>query len=238
MRFAIIAAGEGSRLAQEGIDCPKPLVRLCGEALIDRLIRIFDTNGAHEIVIIVNALHPETEAHVRTLIQERPDGVAPIRLVVQTTPSSMHSLAVISPHLQGEPFCLTTVDTVFREDEFARYIRAFKDSHADGMMAVTDFIDDEKPLYVGTDDLFHITGFHDEPSGYRYISGGIYCLQPIALLTLQRCMDEGQSRMRNFQRALVDDGLHLIARPFGRIVDVDHASDIPLAESFLRELTF
>ena len=39
MKFAIIAAGEGSRLQQEGVELPKPLVKVCGEALIDRLIR-------------------------------------------------------------------------------------------------------------------------------------------------------------------------------------------------------
>lgn len=57
MKFAIIAAGEGSRLSQEGVELPKPLVRLNGEAMIDRLIRIFNENGAEEICIIVNRLH-------------------------------------------------------------------------------------------------------------------------------------------------------------------------------------
>ena len=56
MKFAIIAAGEGSRLSQEGVELPKPLVRLNGEAMIDRLIRIFNENGAEEICIIVNRL--------------------------------------------------------------------------------------------------------------------------------------------------------------------------------------
>ena len=37
MKYAIIAAGEGSRLAREGIWEPKPLVEVGGERLIDRL---------------------------------------------------------------------------------------------------------------------------------------------------------------------------------------------------------
>ena len=45
MKFAIIAAGEGSRLQQEGVALPKPLVHVGGEALIDRLFRIF--RGVH-----------------------------------------------------------------------------------------------------------------------------------------------------------------------------------------------
>jgi hypothetical protein len=40
--------------------------------------------------------------------------------------------------------------------------------------------------------------------------------------------------MRNFQRALVGDGLRLEAWPFSKVLDIDHASDIEKAENFLR----
>lgn len=229
MKFAIIAAGEGSRLRQEGVETPKPLVKIAGECMIDRLVRIFRDNDAEEICIIVNTLHPETEQHIRAL------GAADIRLVVKSTPSSMHSFMEMSSCLGDAPFCLTTVDTVFREQEFADYIRHFKESGLQGCMAVTDYIDDEKPLYVGTDEKLRITGFHDCNEGDRYISGGIYCLHPVALRTLHTCISEGKSRMRNFQRALVDDGLQLEAYPFSKIIDVDHAGDIAKAEQFIRE---
>ena len=96
-----------------------------------------------------------------------------------------------------------------------------------------DFIDDEKPLYVATDGQLRITGFHDSCENDRYISGGIYCLRPNAFETLERCMAEGKSRMRNFQRGLVEDGLRLKACPFSKILDVDHADDIRKAEEFL-----
>ncbi|MBR5441270.1 MAG: NTP transferase domain-containing protein, partial [Prevotella sp.] len=67
MRYAIIAAGEGSRLAQEGIDAPKPLVKIHGEHLIDRLIRIFMVNEAEEIVVVCNDLTTEVSEHLRQL---------------------------------------------------------------------------------------------------------------------------------------------------------------------------
>lgn len=231
MKFAIIAAGEGSRLSQEGVTLPKPLVRIGGEAMIDRLLRIFAANDADEIVVIVNRLHPETEHHLRLL--QAGSWRGRLRIVVKTTPSSMHSFFEISPFLSDAPFCLTTVDTIFREEEFAGYIEQFRRSTADGLMAVTDFIDDEKPLYVGTDNELNITGFFDENKDCQYISGGIYCLQPQAIETLRRCVASGQSRMRNFQRQLVKDGLALRAHVFSKILDVDHATDIRKAESFL-----
>lgn len=229
MKFAIISAGEGSRLAKEGAGLPKPLVPLNGTAMIDRLIRLFIRNGATSVVVIINNESDLVKEHLAALKTE-----VPLEVVIKTTPSSMHSFYELSPYLKDGKFCLTTVDTVFREEEFAAYIESFRQSSEDGCMAVTDYIDDEKPLYVSTDENLYITGFHDQAAeGAKYISGGIYCLTPRALDTLKRCMDNGMSRMRNFQRQLVADGLKLKAYPFRKIVDVDHVEDIRKAEAFL-----
>ena len=101
-------------------------------------------------------------------------------------------------------------------------------------MAVTSFIDDEKPLYIDVDSADRITAFRDKPwPGVKYISGGIYGLTPPALEVLRNCIDSGVERMRNYQRALVDAGLDLRAYPFYKIIDVDHAGDIETAERVL-----
>ena len=229
MRFAIIAAGEGSRLASEGVKAPKPLIEIQGVPLIERLVRIFARQGADSINIIVNEQQPETLAHIRELQK-----LFPINVVVKSTPSSMHSLHALSHLLRGDKFCLTTVDTLFHEEEFAEYIKTFKESDGDGIMAVTDYIDDEKPLYVDTDSQLDITAFCDKPTeNSHYISGGIYGLTPKALDILDECMAEGIERMRNFQRRLVDGGMRLKAYPFTKIIDIDHAEDIEKAERFI-----
>lgn len=230
MNYAIIAAGEGSRLAQEGVKLPKPLVKLNGTEMIRRLIDIFVANRATSISIIVN--------EEMTLVQEYVKGIQldiPLNIVVKSTPSSMHSFYELRKFLCNGKFCLTTVDTIFKEEEFAKYINAFiADQTADGMMAVTDYIDDEKPLYVNVNEQnMSIKGFLDTSDSCKYISGGIYGLTPKAIDTLERCLASGQSRMRNFQRQLVADGLNLKAYPFAKIVDVDHAEDISKAEAFL-----
>ncbi|MGL4852336.1 MAG: nucleotidyltransferase family protein [Phocaeicola sp.] len=230
MKFAIIAAGEGSRLAQEGVLLPKPLVPLNGVKMIERLIRIFVRQGAEEVVVIVNQENQQTYNFLLELQKE-----LPLQLVVKSTPSSMHSFYELSTLLGEGKFCLTTVDTIFLEEDFATFIEAFRHSDADGMMAVTDFIDDEKPLYIATDHELRIVGFYDETTpDTTYISGGIYCLTHKSLKTLKNCMESGVFRMRNYQRQLVADGLHLKAFPFSKIVDVDHAEDIGTAEAFLR----
>ncbi len=239
MRFAIIAAGEGSRLAAEGVNAPKPLVKVNGEHLIDRLIRIFSSNcHAEEIVVICNDLTPYVSQHLQDIVEHGLNGVGvPLRYVVKSTPSSMHSFFELSTLVEDGPFVLTTVDTIFREDEFADYIRSFERIVADGkdgLMGVTDYIDDEKPLYVGTDADMNITGFYDaNDCDCTYISGGIYGLTASAITTLRDCMERGESRMRNFQRGLVRDGRLLKAFNFSKVLDIDHASDIEKAEQFL-----
>lgn len=231
MNFAIIAAGEGSRLAKEGITCPKPLIELQGVPLLERLVRIFERHGANSINIIINRRQPQTEAFLRNLKAD-----CPINIVVEDTPSSMHSLHALSKHLRGDKFCLTTVDTLFHEEEFTEYINALEKCSAGGIMAVTDYIDDEKPLYVATGKGLAITGFHDSPTPEtKYISGGIYGLPPQAIDILDKCMARGIERMRNFQRALVEHGLELKAHPFKKIIDIDHAEDIAKAEKFISE---
>ena len=229
MKFAIIAAGEGSRLAREGVKAPKPLIELQGIPIIERLVMLFASQGASSINIIINEQQPDTLQLLKRLQNQYP-----INIVVKDTPSSMHSLHALSHLLRGEKFCLTTVDTIFKEQEFTEYIKAFECSTYDGLMAVTDFIDDEKPLYVDTDEDLNITAFADSPTAEsRYISGGIYGLQDNALDILDECMASGIERMRNFQRSLVKGGLHLKAHPFNKIIDIDHAEDIAKAEEFL-----
>ena len=67
MDYAIIAAGEGSRLVQEGVKWPKPLVQLNGITLIDRLINVFLKNDASSISIIVNEEMTEVQEHLQKL---------------------------------------------------------------------------------------------------------------------------------------------------------------------------
>ncbi|MBR5688621.1 MAG: NTP transferase domain-containing protein [Prevotella sp.] len=239
MKYAIIAAGEGSRLAHEGVQMPKPLVTIHGETLLQRLIRIFMDNQAEEICVICNGQTESVAQHLEEIMHKGLGGIpVPLKMLVKTTPSSMHSLYELSRFFDDDVFCATTVDTLFREREFAEYIfmldKAVRNGEADGLMGVTSYIDDEKPLYVNTADDLSVTGFYDEPMpGVRYVSAGIYGLHRRAIDTLKACVARGEMRMRNFQRALLTVGLSLKAFPFSKVIDIDHASDIVKAETFL-----
>ena len=230
MNYAIIAAGQGSRLAQEGANVPKPLVTLNGEPLIGRLIRIFTQNNAESISVIVNEEAKEVRSYLESLAVD-----CELNVVVKTTPSSMHSFYELSKVMKQGRFCLTTVDTVFREDEFAEFIKIFEEQEEyDGLMAVTPFVDDEKTLYVEVDEDKNIKAFLDERvSEGLLVSGGVYALGDEAREVLADCVEKGVHRMRNYQRALLMSGLKLKAHSIDKIIDVDHVSDIASAEELL-----
>lgn len=235
MNFGIIAAGEGSRLAQEGVEKLKPLVELEGTPMIGRLIGMFAAIGAGRVSVIVNEQMPEVAAYLENIAPTLP---MPLDIVVKSTPSSMHSFHELGRLLRGHGrFVVTTVDTIFRRDDFACYVEAFENAPAevDGMMAVTRYVDDEKPLYVETDEEMDILAFRDTPwPEAEFVSGGIYGLDSGALDVLDGCLECGTQRMRNFQRALVAAGMRLKAYDMGKIIDVDHASDIAKAEEFIK----
>ena len=231
MNYAIIAAGEGSRLAQEGYTLPKPMVSLHGEMLIDRLIGIFMENKPESIRVIINENSPRLEEHLAALSE-----TLPIDIIRQSTPSSLHSFYTLLKTVPNlESICLATTDTVFKVDEFKAFVTEFEqNTQLDGLMAVTTFVDDESPLFVTVDDNQVITAFTDVNTAQTpFVSGGIYCLRKKALETVAQVVESGTSRMRNFQRQLLERDLHLRAYPFSKIVDVDHVQDIRTAELFL-----
>lgn len=230
MKAGIIAAGEGSRLKAAGIKPPKPLFQLAGTALIERLIRTYIRNGITEIVCIVN----ETSTEIVDFLDAKRFSV-PVQCIVKTTPSSLHSLFALSPYLKESRFLLSTVDSVFRESEFTSYLsHALGASSADGILAVTSYIDDDNPLYVNLDNDNKIISF-SKTENSQCITGGLYVLSPSVFNEMDEVLSLGIGRLRNFLSHLVTRGYRLEGFHFSKIVDVDRIQDIRAAEEMCRE---
>lgn len=229
MNLAIIGAGESSRIKAEGLNTPKHLIKLGDEYLIERIIRIASENGVDAISCIINENEPELKEYLQSNKFS-----APVKCIVKNTQSSMHSLFELSPHLTKEPFCLATTDSVFLENEFTDFINyCISNQDADGTLAVTQFIDDEKPLCVAMDEDDTIIKFSDSKEGYNWATGGIYYFSPRIFEEMPFALAIGVTRLRNFLRLLIDNDYKLKAFPFSKIIDVDHVSDIKIAEEFL-----
>lgn len=229
MHFAVIAAGEGSRLKAESIELPKPLVEINDVPLIERLFSIAIRNGAESISCITN----EEFYEVHRYIKSRKFDI-PFNFVIRSTPSSLHSFYALRPFLENKSFCLTTVDSIFKEVEFSNFI-AEAESHTeyDGLLAITDFIDDEKPLCVELDNKSRIINFEDTAENLKFATGGLYYFSSNILDEMDEAINSGMTRLRNFLKMLVKKKYNIYAYRFSKMIDVDHYKDIKTAENFL-----
>ncbi len=227
LNLAVIAAGEGSRLKSEGIGVSKPLVKVGGVSLLERIINAAIKNGCETVNCIIN----ENSDDLKKFLTENDFGVS-VNLIVKTTESSLHSLYELSK-ITDSPFLLTTADSVFDENEFSEFVNFADKSEADAVFAVTGYVDDEKPLYVDVDRNGIVKGFYDDNRGFEFVSGGMYFFKRSIKKEAEEAVASGISRMRNFQRFLIEKGFKIEAFVFSKIIDVDHTADIKTAEEFL-----
>ena len=126
------------------------------------------------------------------------------------------------------------MDTIFREKEFKNFIYE-SESHKeyDGIIAITDFIDDEKPLCVEIDKDSRILKFEDSAVNLKYATGGLYYFSTNIFNEMQSVIEKGMMRLRNFLKILVEKKYNIHAYRFSKMIDVDHYKDIVTAEEFL-----
>lgn len=230
MKAGIIAAGLGERLRAAGITTPKPMLEIGGRTLLERTIDEVARAGAESVALIVNAEYPELERYVR--------GVAwplPVALTVRTTPSSMESFFALEPSLRDAPFLLTTVDAVTAPGALAALARAGLDNRGAGTLAVTSFVDDEKPLWVRLDERRRITELGPSAVGSGWATSGAYFFFPEVYAHVGEARERKLGALRQFLALLLEKRLALSGFEAGDSVDVDRPEDIRVAEEFLRK---
>ena len=228
MKAGIIAAGLGERFRRCGITTPKPLVAVAGKTLLARAIEAAAEAGAAEVALIINAEWPEVARYVGESAWP-----VPVTLTVKTTPSSMESFFTLEPHLHDSPFLLTTVDAVTAKGTLGALARAGLASGALGTLAVTTFVDDEKPLWVRLGADAEIVALGPSASGSGWVTSGAYFFRPAVYRHVSEARRRKLGAFREFLALLLEVGERLRGFPAGDSVDVDRPEDIPVAERFL-----
>jgi NDP-sugar pyrophosphorylase family protein len=229
MRAGIISAGWGERLAP-GFSVPKPLVPICGEPMIGRLIRVAAEAGITSLCCIINEGSPQTEAYL--LSKEWP---LDFELVKKTTGNSLESFITLAPLLAGGPFVLFTVDAVFRPITLRRFLAgAAALRPAQGVLAVTRFSDDEKPLRVDAGRDHRVTRIGHTDGGPGVVTAGFYRFEPSVFDFIGEAQARRLAALRQFLCFLPDVGFRLYAVSVGKTIDVDRPEDVAAAENYLR----
>jgi NDP-sugar pyrophosphorylase family protein len=234
MRAGIFAAGFGSRLrlAASDPDTPKGLVRVAGRPLVDWVLSDLATAGVTEAVVIINEESTSIRDHVDR------DSPVPVRWLVETTASSMHSFLRVLEELARDgrdgPFLMTTVDTIAPAGTFRRFLDAASTMPSDLVLALTTLIDDEHPLRIGIESgaggPAPVTSVGTGP----FATAGYYLVGRSVLQEAAAGRAAGFAALRVFLKHLFDRGYRISAVPMPDSVDVDRPADVASAERVLR----
>lgn len=227
MKAAILAAGRGERLSKAGIQTDKPLIAINGQPLIERVIQAAASAGATNGACIVNELSPALYRYLTSVTWP-----LPMRLVRKTTENSLESFACLAPFLRGEPFLLFTVDAVFRLSALTRFLIGAR-RLGSGVLALTRFIDDERPLYVDVGPGHAVQGVDEDAQVRRYVTAGFYYFEPAVLDLITEARALGLNSLRQFFRFLVRSGYPLFGVRVSKTIDVDRPEDIETAEDYM-----
>ncbi|HEV8150774.1 MAG TPA: NTP transferase domain-containing protein [Gemmatimonadales bacterium] len=231
MHALILAGGEGSRLRSDGVLTPKAFLELDGRPLLVRLTESLHGLGCESVTALVRASVLDRAGAL--LLQGDPS--AP-RIVACETASSLHTLARGLEVMPPGPVLCVMVDSVLREHDwrelFARAERLLRGG-ADACVAVTPFVDDERPLYVARHAAGAVAAFQEHPSAPALVTGGVYFLSTRVRTLVAPVLALGIERMRGLLRWLVEHGYRIETAEVARIVDLDRSRDLAVATAWL-----
>jgi GTP:adenosylcobinamide-phosphate guanylyltransferase len=220
----ILAAGEGSRLKRDGWDLPKPLVPVAGVSLLEHTLGNFQAAGIRRVAIIFN----ETEEECAHLARERFPKID-LYIVIRTTASSYESYRTIAPRLGTGAALVSTIDAWCPQESFVAFVDAASATPDSTVLAVTRFVEDERPLWVSIDPSGRVTGVGGG-SGDA-VTAGIYVFSERA----RRRAPANLPRLRDYLAWLVQNGEPVRAIEIPKVVDVDRGTDVAAAEEMDRE---
>jgi len=218
----IIAAGEGSRLRRAGFAMPKPMVPIAGVPLIESVVRNFRAARIAPLAIIVNA---QERACVDWVRARFPD--LDVEFIVKTTRSSLESFGEVIARYPGGRMLVSTVDAWCVETDFVHFVEAAARRPAEAtVLAVTPLVADENPLRVSMTADGRVTDVGGDAGDL--VTAGMY-LVPERVRTLRA--PAGLGRLREFLAWLARSGAPVYGEVIERVVDVDRAEDVALAET-------
>ncbi len=230
MNLAIIGA-DNSRIKTEGLNGSKHMMKIKGEYLAERIIRIGRTNGIIKVFYIINSHEPELKKYLST----NNFGLH-LNLIELDNVSPLNGLIGLTSFLKIEPFFLVNANSVFLESEFSEFVTySLLQKDVDGIPAITRNIDSEKPLCVAMNDEDVILKFSDSKEGYNWATGGIYYFSPSISDETKYALQAGILRLEKFLQLLIARGYILKGFTFSKIIKVENADDINKAENMISE---
>ena len=219
----IIAAGEGSRL--QSVAPIKPLIQVAGRSLCSWVVSGLQTAGVDEITV----LHNSRGKALRGSLKDSCPAVS-FTFLQADTASSWESFRLVARTLSARNlnFLISTSDCLMPPVAVAEFAKAMEASCADAGLALTTFVDDEKPLWAQVDGGF--VKKLGESARKDAVTCGLYYLS--SAVVEQMGSASQFSSLRSYLGSLVSK-FRIAAKVFPKSLDIDRPEDLIAAESFL-----
>jgi NDP-sugar pyrophosphorylase family protein len=221
LQGGIIAAGVGSRLRADGYCVSKPMVPVAGRPLIALALDRFRAAGIRRLTIIIN----DRSDDCRQWLSDH-GGDFDLDIIMRATPSSYASFKLVVDRLARAPAVITTIDAIMPVNDFLTFVKSATDLARDALvLGLTNFIDDENPLWATLDGA----DGHIRQLGGKFgthVTAGLYWLpaqRPAEPAT-------GFARLRDYLGWLVAEHQPVYGIVLPRVFDIDRARDIVAAE--------
>jgi NDP-sugar pyrophosphorylase family protein len=193
--------------------------------LIEHVIRNFVAAGISSLVIIVNERDRECEGWVQSRFPN-----LNLQITVKTTDSSLESFLEVAGRLGSGRALISTVDAWCPEEAFVTFMYAARQFPRDAtVLAVTPFVEDERPLWASVDTAGRITSLGGNSGAV--VTAGMY-LVPERVRRMSP-PPEVES-LRAFLVWLRHRGEPMYGVILPEVVDVDRGEDVALAERLAR----
>lgn len=204
---------------------PKPLMPVGGIPLLGRTLGDLRAAGVREFVVILN----ESDAAAGGSYLRATFRNEKVTILVRSTRSSFESLTEVLKTEPARRFVVSVVDSVYPAGALRGFLEfASGLEEGDVALGLTDYIEDEKPLYADLDSAGRIRALGGAPS--PWVTCGAYFLGGALV--------EGTSpssfpSLRSFLGGLVQRNLPVYGFPMGKVIDVDRPEDLLEAEALV-----
>lgn len=221
----IIAAGEGSRLAGQGP--VKPLIPVAGRPLIHWVVDGLGYAGSEKITVLTNSRGGAVPTSLKAAFPKMN-----FDFVTADTASSFESFRLVARRLAetDDDFVISTTDALIRTEDVRTFVASCRASRCDAGLALTAFVDDEKPLWADVDEVGLVTGLGADAKTKRFVTCGLYYMTKLAAGRLPAAAEH--TRLRDYLSSLTAT-LRVAGVILSKTLDVDRPSDLSMAERFL-----
>lgn len=238
MKGVLLAAGRGTRMGALTANTPKPLLPLCGQPIIERIVRGFASAGVEEIVLVTGYRGEQIEAALG-------DGARlGVRLQYRRqteTNGTARALLLARDAVGDEPFLLSWGDVVIDFDQYAAIAGAFAERPCDLLLSLNPMDDPWRGAAVYVDGDHRVTRLIEKPppgtSTTRWNNAGIFVHTALSFTYAERLApsERGEYELPQAISAMIEDGRRVHAYPLqGFWSDLGTPEDLVAAEAALR----